>query len=145
MLPYTITHVPCLNMMRKSSNLLISVLQHKVNKEKNHSTHKHHLRFSVTIVCHLCMGRNIKWKWNKLEASVFKWRKGTIWFHDLILCLLWRVTMNTDDNLSICESFLNQDVPSSEILSSPPDSLPTFQMFREKKTKVEEELKYHYR
>ena len=53
--------------------------------------------------------------------------------------------MNTDDNLSICESFLNQDVPSSEILSSPPDSLPTFQMFREKKTKVEEELKYHYR
>ena len=31
------------------------------------------------------------------------------------------------------------------LLASPPDSLPTFLMFREKKVKVEEEVRYDYR
>ena len=50
--------------------------------------------------------------------------------------------MSCGQSLSLSEEDL--DVPAS-LLASPPDSLPTFQMFREKKVKVEEELRYDYR
>ena len=49
---------------------------------------------------------------------------------------------HSQDQDSLTGSEEDQDV---SLLSSPPDSLPTFQMFREKKVKVEEELRYHYR
>ena len=43
------------------------------------------------------------------------------------------------------DSMMYGDDPDISIIPSPPDSLPTFQMFREKKIKVEGEMKYHYR
>ena len=52
---------------------------------------------------------------------------------------------HNQDNLSISDSMLYGDDPDISIIPSPPDSLPTFQMFREKKIKVEGEMKYHYR
>ena len=50
------------------------------------------------------------------------------------------------DSLSVVNSLLYRDVPDPELpTSSPSESLPTFQMFRDKKAKVEAELRYHYR
>lgn len=46
-----------------------------------------------------------------------------------------------DEEDSVFDSGQDQE----ESLSGAPDSLPTFQMFREKKLKVESELRYHYR
>ena len=54
------------------------------------------------------------------------------------------------DSLSVVDSLLcgddvldndDKEVPTS----SASESLPTFQMFREKKARVEAELRYHYR
>ena len=55
-------------------------------------------------------------------------------------------TMSIEDNISLSESLLECDGSQSPDSSQQqPDSLPTFQIFREKKSKVEEEMKYHYR
>ena len=50
--------------------------------------------------------------------------------------------MSCSQSLSLSDE--DTEVPASTLVS-PPDSLPTFQMFREKKAKVEEELRYDYR
>ena len=47
--------------------------------------------------------------------------------------------------MSIDNSLLYGDHNDLSLISSAPESLPTFQMFREKKIKVEEEMKYSYR
>lgn len=56
-------------------------------------------------------------------------------------------TQSCADSLSVADSLLGgDDVLGSEPPASPAsDSLPTFQMFREKKARVEAELRYHYR
>ena len=56
--------------------------------------------------------------------------------------LVW---MDSDEDLSLDNSLLYGDKHDVSIISSAPESLPTFQMFREKKIKVEEEMKYSYR
>ena len=43
------------------------------------------------------------------------------------------------------DSIFDDEQDQEDSVSRAPDSLPTFQMFREKKQKVESELKYHYR
>ena len=55
--------------------------------------------------------------------------------------------MDSDENLSLDNSLLYGDSNDLSIISSAdaPESLSTFQMFREKKIKVEEEMKYTYR
>ena len=54
--------------------------------------------------------------------------------------------MDSEENLSLENSLIyGEDNDDFSIGSSAPESLPTFQMFREKKTKVEEEMKYNYR
>ena len=53
--------------------------------------------------------------------------------------------MDSDEDLSLDNSLLYGDNKDVSIISSAPESLPTFQMFREKKIKVEEEMKYSYR
>ena len=53
--------------------------------------------------------------------------------------------MDSDEDLSLNNSLLYGDNNDVSIISSAPESLPTFQMFREKKIKVEEEMKYSYR
>ena len=55
--------------------------------------------------------------------------------------------MSCTDSLSVADSLLcGDDVPDPDVPApSGSDSLPTFQMFREKKAKVEAELRYHYR
>ena len=53
--------------------------------------------------------------------------------------------MDSEENLSIDNSLLYVDNNDFSLISSVPESLPTFQMFREKKIKVEEEMKYSYR
>ena len=59
---------------------------------------------------------------------------------------LWS-EMDSDENLSLDNSLLYGDSNDLSIISSAdaPESLSTFQMFREKKIKVEEEMKYTYR
>ena len=55
--------------------------------------------------------------------------------------------MSCADSLSVVESLLcGEDVLDTEVPTpSASESLPTFQMFREKKARVEAELRYHYR
>ncbi len=53
-------------------------------------------------------------------------------------------SLSCADSLSVADSLLGgDDVLGAE--PPAPDSLPTFQMFREKKARVEAELRYHYR
>ena len=56
-------------------------------------------------------------------------------------------SMSCADSLSVVDSLLcgDDDINTEVQTSSALDSLPTFQMFREKKARVEAELRYHYR
>ena len=55
--------------------------------------------------------------------------------------------MSCADSLSVVDSLLcgDDDINTEVQTSTALDSLPTFQMFREKKDRVEAELRYHYR
>ena len=58
--------------------------------------------------------------------------------------------MSCADSLSVVDSLLCGDdvldnIDNEVPPSSASESLPTFQMFREKKARVEAELRYHYR
>ena len=59
-------------------------------------------------------------------------------------------SLSCADSLSVADSLLGGDEildaePPASTAPPAPDSLPTFQMFREKKARVEAELRYHYR
>ena len=84
--------------------------------------------------------------------KMIKWQWGSIFYKiedDIALTVAVRITMSSlscADSLSVADSLLGDEVLGSEVpASSAPDSLPTFQMFREKKARVEAELRYHYR
>ena len=53
--------------------------------------------------------------------------------------------MDSEDNISEDNSILYGEENELSLHSSGHESLPTFQMFREKKIKVEEEIRYNYR
>ena len=63
--------------------------------------------------------------------------------HSNISLVLTFTMMTSFDNISVTDSFLENITEHDD--QSQDNSLPTFQMFREKKNKVESELKYHYR